>query len=51
MEQIISQEPYEYIKYKIMNAPINEYPFPHIMIDDIFPEEFYNELLESIPTI
>jgi hypothetical protein len=51
MVQTISENPYEYVKYKILNAPIITYPFPHIMIDDIFPKKFYQELLENIPTI
>jgi len=51
MAQIISEDPYEYVKYKIVNAPICTYPYPHIMIDNIFPEKFYEELLDSIPTI
>lgn len=51
MEQIISEDPYEYVKYKIVNAPIINYPYPHIIINNIFPENFYEELLNSIPTI
>ena len=43
------ESPFEYVKYQIMNAQINNYPYPHIRIDEIFPPEFYEQLLENIP--
>ena len=45
------ESPYEYMKYKILNAPINYYPYPHISIENIFPQEFYDSLLENLPNI
>ena len=43
------QTPFEHIKHKIMNAQINQYPYPHISINEIFPPEFYKQILENIP--
>ena len=50
MEEIM-KSPYEYMKYKIMNTPISTFPYPHIIIHNIFPEEFYEKMLKNIPTI
>jgi hypothetical protein len=50
MEQLI-ESPYEYMKYKIQNAVILTYPYPHILIENIFPQEFYNEIIKNIPTV
>jgi len=47
----IQESAYEHVKYKIMNAPILDYPYPHILIEKIFSDEFYQELLEKLPTI
>lgn len=35
--------------YRIRNAPVQEWPFPHIHVDGIFPEEFYAELRRLFP--
>jgi len=35
--------------YKIANARINSYPFPHLCLQDIFPEGFYRELRQYLP--
>ena len=43
------ESPFEHIKHKIMNAQIHQYPYPHISINEIFPPEFYEEILENIP--
>ena len=50
MSQLV-ESPYEFIKYKIMNAPIANYPYPHILIQNIFPDEFYEEILTNLPSI
>lgn len=38
-----------YVLYKIANAPIQRYPFPHIYVRDVFPPAFYQELREHLP--
>ena len=50
MEQLI-ESPYEYMKYKIQNTPVLTYPYPHILIENIFPQEFYNDIIKNIPSV
>jgi hypothetical protein len=35
--------------YQIANAPIREYPFPHICVEHVFPAAFYEEALSNLP--
>jgi len=37
------------VLYKIGNAAMREYPYPHIYVPDVFPEEFYAELRRNLP--
>lgn len=37
------------VLYKIGNAPVRGYPFPHLYIPDIFPADYYAELQRSLP--
>ena len=30
--------------YKVANAPIRMYPYPHILVHDVFPADFYRTL-------
>ncbi len=41
----------EHAVRRIESASINEDPFPHILIDGIFPEPFYAELLKHLPPV
>jgi len=50
MEQIINS-PYEYMKNKIINTPVTKDPYPHLLIDNIFPDKFYQDILRNIPTV
>ena len=38
-----------HVLYKIANAPINPFPFPHIYVRDIFPPDYYRALREHLP--
>jgi hypothetical protein len=38
-----------HVLYRIANAPIQPFPFPHILVRDVFPEDYYQELLDRIP--
>jgi hypothetical protein len=40
-----------YVAYKIANAPILKYPFPHFFVESVFPEEFYRELRARLPEL
>jgi hypothetical protein len=35
--------------YRVANAPINPFPFPHIYVREVFPAEFYRRLREHLP--
>ena len=35
--------------YKVANAPILMFPSPHILVHDVFPEDFYRELRRLLP--
>jgi hypothetical protein len=38
-----------YVQYRIANAPMLEFPYPHIYVRDIFPEDFYATLRANLP--
>ena len=40
----------EHVIYQIANAPIREYPYPHIYVDSVFPPDFYADLRRNWPT-
>lgn len=35
--------------YRVGNAPVQSYPFPHLFVRDVFPREYYAELLRLFP--
>jgi hypothetical protein len=39
----------EHVLYKIRNAPIQAYPYPHIYVDNVFPADFYEDLRDNWP--
>jgi hypothetical protein len=36
--------------YKVANAPLNMFPYPHFYVEDIFPKDFYATLQTMLPT-
>jgi len=40
----------EHVYYRIANAPIRDYPYPHIYVESVFPDDFYRELRRNWPT-
>ena len=38
-----------HLAYKIGNASINNFPFPHIFVKDVFPNDFYSRIQENLP--
>ena len=38
-----------HLAYKIANANLLEYPFPHMFIENIFPIDIYDEMLINMP--
>jgi len=37
------------VLYKIGNAAVREYPYPHIYVPEVFPEAFFAELRRNLP--
>jgi hypothetical protein len=35
--------------YQVLNASIREYPFPHFFNTDVFPKNFYDEIMKHMP--
>jgi len=41
--------PVEHVIYRLRNAKIDLYPYPHFFITEVFPPDFYTKLLNSLP--
>ena len=41
--------PVEHVIYKLRNAEILLYPYPHFYVEDVFPAGFYAQLLDALP--
>jgi len=39
-----------HVQYRIANAPMLEFPYPHIYVRDIFPQDFYARLRANLPS-
>jgi len=37
------------VLYKIGNAAVREYPYPHLYLPDVFPQDFYGEIRRNLP--
>ena len=44
-----SIEPELHVLYRIGNAEVREFPYPHIYVPDVFPEAFYAEIRRNLP--
>jgi len=38
-----------HVLYRIANAPVHAHPYPHVYVRDVFPEDFYRELIAHLP--
>lgn len=38
-----------HLSYKVGNAPVSMFPFPHFFVQDVFPKDFYDQLQENLP--
>lgn len=38
-----------HLTYKVANAPINHFPYPHCYVPAVFPENFYGEMQRHLP--
>lgn len=39
----------EFVKYRIANTAVREYPYPHFHVEGVFPEEYYRQILANWP--
>lgn len=39
----------EHVKYRIANAPVRSYPFAHFFVENVFPDEYYRQILANWP--
>lgn len=39
----------EYVLYQIANSPVREYPYAHIYVENVFPDDFYAALRANWP--
>lgn len=38
-----------HLAYKIINAPVKTFPFPHIYVEEVFPDAYYWEMVNNLP--
>ncbi|MFZ5723011.1 MAG: hypothetical protein ACOY33_05060 [Pseudomonadota bacterium] len=41
----------EHVKYRIANTSVREYPYPHFFVENVFPEEYYRQILDLWPGV
>jgi hypothetical protein len=41
--------PVEHVIYRLRNAQIMQYPFPHFYVEEVFPWDFYGDMLDALP--
>ena len=39
----------QHVIYRIANAPLRQYPYPHLYLESVFPDAFYRSLREHWP--
>lgn len=39
----------DHVIYKLRNAQVLNYPFPHFFVKEVFPETFYDKLIGTLP--
>ena len=39
-----------YVQYRIANAPMLEFPYPHLYVRDVFPQDYYAALRANLPS-
>lgn len=44
-------ETIHYTIYKIRNATVRPWPFPHLVVDDVFHPDFYDRLIDRFPLV
>ena len=39
------------VMYRIGNAPLRTWPYPHFVVEDVFPADYYAQLLDALPPL
>jgi hypothetical protein len=47
----MSVDPRAHVFYRIANAPVLTYPFPHFYLESVFPDDYYRQLLDALPPL
>jgi hypothetical protein len=40
-----------HMAYKFGNTSINTFPYPHLYIQNVFPNDFYSQILKNLPSV
>lgn len=43
--------PAHHLQYAVANAPVRTWPYPHIYVEDVFPWDFYERLVEAFDRV
>lgn len=46
-----TREVEQQVMYRLANAPPRAWPFPHVLVDDVFPRSYYEALVEALPPL
>ena len=46
---LFTDDPRQHAIYQLRNHPVLAYPYPHAFIRDIFPEDYYRDLIAHLP--
>lgn len=38
-----------HVLYRLANAQVHSYPYPHFYVENVFPDAFYKDLIDSLP--
>jgi hypothetical protein len=49
LDKVFTSSRSDHIARVIARAPLEHHPFPHIVVDDVLPREFYRSLIRGLP--
>lgn len=44
-----TENPVEHAKYAVLNTPVLQYPYPHFGVRNVFPNNYYQDLITNLP--
>ncbi|MDN3504046.1 MAG: hypothetical protein P0S95_00525 [Rhabdochlamydiaceae bacterium] len=45
----MNDDVFNHLLYQVGNAQVRYFPYPHFFIENLFPQDYYDQLIESIP--